>query len=426
MPGDKSISHRALILGSVAQGTTHIQGLLESDDCLNTAKCLGLMGSDLKRIGPGEYIIHSAGLSQIGEASDILDAGNSGTTLRLLLGLVSSRPHFYVLSGDASLRQRPMERVVKPLRQMGARILGRQGASLAPLAVTGGGLVAESLKSSVASAQVKSAILLAGLGTVGVTSITEPSLSRDHTERMLAYLGCPVMRRGNTISIEGPGELEGREIVVPGDFSSAAFLLTAAVLLPHSKVTIKDVNLNPTRTGFLEVLSRMGAAVEIDNVREVCGEPVGDLTASTSNLYGCMIDGELIPRVIDELPLVALLGSQAKGETKVVDAAELRVKESDRISTTATELGKLGVVVDTFADGFSVQGGQIIRGGSCSSCDDHRIAMMLVVAGLLGEEEVAICDPGCIRVSFPGYGNLLNELCFPEHANRCIDYIESF
>ncbi|MGI6166250.1 MAG: 3-phosphoshikimate 1-carboxyvinyltransferase, partial [Limnochordia bacterium] len=322
VPGDKSISHRALILGSVAQGTTHIQGLLESDDCHNTAKCLGLMGSDLERLGPGEYIIHSAGLSQIGEASDILDAGNSGTTLRLLLGLVSSRPHFYVLSGDASLRQRPMERVVKPLRQMGARILGRQGASLAPLAVTGGGLVAGSLRSSVASAQVKSAILLAGLGTVGVTSITEPSLSRDHTERMLAYLGCPVMRMGNTISMEGPGELEGREIVVPGDFSSAAFLLTAAVLLPHSRVTIKDVNLNPTRTGFLEVLSRMGAAVEIDNVREVCKEPVGDLTARTSNLHSCMIDGELIPRVIDELPLVALLGSQAKGETKVVDAAE--------------------------------------------------------------------------------------------------------
>lgn len=414
VPGDKSISHRALMLGAIARGTTHIQGLLESADCLGTLEILKSLGSDITRIGPGEYIVQSVGQDQLREPEEVLDAGNSGTTIRLLLGLVSTRPHFFVFTGDASLRRRPMDRVVKPLRQLGAQIDGRQGGMYAPIAVKGGPLQPGHIQSPVASAQVKSAVLLAGLGIPGTTTVTEPALSRDHTERMLTYLGCPVEREGTTVGVTGPRELEARPITITGDFSSAAFLLAAAVLLPDSVVTIENVNLNPTRTGFLEVLRRMGAQVEIANIREVCGEPVGDITARSSSLQGCEIGGDLIPWIIDELPLVALLGSQAQGETLVTDAAELRVKESDRIHTTAMELGKLGLKMETFPDGFRVQGGQMLQGGQCSSCHDHRIAMMLVVAGLLGREETWIEDPKCIGISFPGFVDLLNELCLEQ------------
>jgi len=331
VPGDKSISHRAAILGAIARGTTRIFGYLQAEDTLSTLGCLRALGVSIQEQGSALEIRGGA----LREPDQVLDVGNSGTTLRLLAGVLAGQGFHSVLTGDASIRRRPMDRVADPLRRMGARISGRQGGRLAPLAIAGGGLRGIAYRSPVASAQVKSAVLLAGLFAEGETSVAEPSQSRDHTERMLGAFGVEVAREGLTTRLRGPAALNATEVRVPGDLSSAAFLLVAAALVPGSELAVTDVGLNPTRTGVLDILGMMGATLDVRDRREEGGEPVGTVAIRAGRLRGAVIGGPLIPRAIDELPVLAVAASLAEGETVIRDAAELRVKESDRVEALA-------------------------------------------------------------------------------------------
>jgi 3-phosphoshikimate 1-carboxyvinyltransferase len=403
VPGDKSISHRAAILGALARGTTRVSGFLRAEDCLSTLRCLRALGASIDERGNDLEIRGSA----LREPEEILDVGNSGTTIRLLAGVLAGQAFHSVLTGDASVRRRPMDRVADPLRRMGARISGRQAGRLAPLAIDGGGLRGIAYATPVASAQVKSAVLLAGLFADGETVVQEPSQSRDHTERMLGAFGAEVVRDGLTTRLRGPQVLRGAEVRVPGDLSSAAFLLVAAALVPGSELQIADVGLNPTRAGVLDILKMMGAAVEIRDLRDEAGEPVGTVWVRAGRLHGVTIGGALIPRAIDELPVLAVAASLAEGETVIRDAAELRVKESDRVEALARELGRLGATVEAQPDGLAVVGARRLRGGSVRSGGDHRIAMALAVAGLCADGPVTIDDPACIETSFPGFADLL-------------------
>ncbi len=403
VPGDKSISHRAAILGAIAHGTTRVSGFLRAEDCLSTVQCLRALGASIEERGT-DLEIRGAALQ---EPEDILDVGNSGTTIRLLAGVLAGHRFHSVLTGDASVRRRPMDRVVDPLRRMGARISGRQGGRLAPLAIDGGGLSGIAYTTPVASAQVKSAVLLAGLFADGDTAVREPLQSRDHTERMMGAFGAEVIRAGLTTRLHGPVALRGRDVRVPGDLSSAAFLLVAAALVPGSDLAVADVGLNPTRTGVLDVLRMMGAGVEVRDLRDEGGEPVGTVAVRASQLHGVTIGGDLIPRAIDELPVLAVAASLADGETVIRDAAELRVKESDRVAALARELGRLGARVEPQPDGLAIVGTHRLRGGRVSSGGDHRIAMALAVAGLCAGGPVTIDDPACIETSFPGFAAAL-------------------
>jgi len=406
VPGDKSISHRAALLGGLAAGTTTVDGFLRGEDCLATVGCLRAMGVAVDDDGR-RLVIHGGALR---EPDDVLDVGNSGTTIRLLSGILAGQPFHSVVTGDASIRRRPMDRVATPLRQMGARITGRGGGRLAPLSIDGGGLRGIAYETPVASAQIKSAVLLAGLFAQGETAVREPSLSRDHTERMLGAFGVPVARDGLTVRIHGPAALRGTALRVPGDLSSAAFFLVAGALVPGSEVTVEDVGLNPTRTGVLEVLAQMGADVHVRDQREAGGEPVGTVTARASRLHGTTIGGATIPRAIDELPVIAVAACLAEGETVIRDAAELRVKESDRIAALARELGALGARVEARPDGLAITGVARLRGGRVASGGDHRIAMALAVAGLCADGAVTIDDPACIDTSFPGFEDVLRRV----------------
>jgi 3-phosphoshikimate 1-carboxyvinyltransferase len=406
MPGDKSISHRAALLGGIASGTTHVHGFLRAEDCLATLRCLRALGV---RIDEDADRLTIRG-TRLREPAEILDVGNSGTTIRLLAGILAGQPFHSVLTGDASIRRRPMDRVAEPLRRMGARISGRDGGRLAPLEIDGGGLRGISYVSPVASAQVKSAVLLAGLFAEGETAVTEPSPSRDHTERMLGSFGVPVARSGLTSRVRGPATLRGTSLRVPGDLSSAAFFLVAAALVPGSEVAVEGVGLNPSRTGVLDVLRKMGASVEVRDVYEDGGEPAGTVTVRAGRLRGTTIGGDLIPRTIDELPVVAVAACLAEGETVIRDAAEMRVKESDRIAALARELGRLGAAVEPRPDGMVIAGGRRFRGGRASSGGDHRIAMALAVAGLCADEPVTVDDPECIQTSFPEFETLLRRV----------------
>jgi 3-phosphoshikimate 1-carboxyvinyltransferase len=406
MPGDKSMSHRAALLGAIARGTTRVAGFLRADDCLATLRCLRSLGVPIQETPEG-LVIEGGRLA---EPEDVLDVGNSGTTIRLLAGVLAGHAFHSVLTGDASIRRRPMDRITEPLRRMGARISGRSGGRLAPLSIDGGDLRGIAYATPVASAQVKSAILLAGLFADGETVVREPALSRDHTERMLGAFGVPVERDGLAVRLRGPVTLRGAALRVPGDLSSAAYFLVAAACVPGSEVIVEDVGLNPTRTGVVDILRMMGAAVDVRDVREDGGEPRGTVRVRSSRLHGTAIAGDVIPRAIDELPVIAVAACQADGETVIRDAAELRVKESDRIAALARELGRLGATIEVLPDGLAIMGGRRLRGGRAASGGDHRIAMALAVAGLCADAPVVIEDPGSIQTSFPEFEAMLRRV----------------
>ena len=406
VPGDKSISHRALMLGSLAEGETKIRGLLLGEDPRSTAACFAAMGARISELNSELVTVRGIGLGNLREPIDVLNAGNSGTTLRLMLGVLASHPdRFFTLTGDSSLRSRPMSRVVNPLRQMGANIWGRENGARAPLAISGQNLKAIHYQSPVASAQVKSCIMLAGLMTDGETIITEPERSRDHSERMLAAFGAKVSVDidTNTVSIKGGAKLIGQEVTVPGDISSAAFWLVAASIVPNSDLIIENVGINPTRTGILEVLAEMGADITYENRREVTGEPVADLHVRSASLKACKIGGSVIPRLIDEIPILAIAATCAEGTTVIEDAEELRVKESDRIVAMVKELTKLGANITERPDGMEIVGGKALHGTELESYDDHRIAMNLAIAALVAKGKTSINRAESAAISYPSF-----------------------
>ncbi len=412
MPGDKSISHRAIILASLTEEVVGIEGFLDAEDPRSTLVCMQALGVKIEQQGT-LIRVHGAGINGLREPSTILDAGNSGTTARLLTGLLAGRPFYAVLTGDSSLRMRPMARVTEPLKRMGACIDGRESGRLLPLSIRGGGLTPLVFHSPVASAQVKSAVLLAALQAGGRTEITEPGISRDHTERMLQDFGVPLRwgKQGEII-LEGPVKsLKAEQVRVPGDISSAAFFLVAGALAPAGELLIHEVGLNPTRTGLLDVLDRMGAQITILNQQENNGEPVGDiLVRGGKRLVGVDITAEMIPRLIDEIPVLAVAAAFARGTTRIEGAGELRVKESDRLHVLSQELGKLGAQIEELPDGLTIQGSRAISGGSVSSHGDHRIAMALAVAGLFAEKETIIDEVESVQVSFPGFFDRLKDI----------------
>lgn len=414
VPGDKSISHRALMLGAIAQGETEIQGLLLGEDPHSTANCFRAMGAEISELNTEMVRVKGIGLGQLQESVDVLNAGNSGTTLRLMLGLLASHPgRLFVVTGDSSLRSRPMSRVVQPLQQMGAQIWGRQGGSLAPLAIQGQTLQPIHYHSPIASAQVKSCILLAGLMADGQTTVTEPALSRDHSERMLQAFGAELSINPEThsVTITGPAQLHGQTVIVPGDISSAAFWLVAGAIVPGSELLIENVGVNPSRTGVLEALSMMGADIELENQRLVAGEPVADLRVRSSSLRGCTIAGDMVPRLIDEIPILAVAAVFAQGKTIIRDAAELRVKESDRIATTATQLNRMGARVTELADGLEITGDTPLTGSDVDSHTDHRIAMSLAIAALNAKGTTTIHGAEAAAVSYPNFTATLQQIC---------------
>jgi 3-phosphoshikimate 1-carboxyvinyltransferase len=414
VPGDKSISHRALMLGAIAQGETRIQGLLLGEDPRSTAACFEAMGVTLSALEDDWVTVQGVGLGKLQEPANVLNAGNSGTTLRLMLGLLASHPdRYFAVTGDSSLRSRPMDRVIKPLAQMGAEIWGRQNNRLAPLAVRGQALKPIHYQSPVASAQVKSCILLAGLMTDGATIVTEPSLSRDHSERMLRAFGADLTIDADTcsVTVQGPATLTGQTVVVPGDISSAAFWLVAGAITPGSDLVVENVGINPTRTGILDALQAMEADITLENPRTVTGEPVADLRVRHSRLKATTLSGDLIPRMIDEIPILAVAALFAEGTTTITDAAELRVKECDRIAVMASQLTLLGARVDEHPDGLTVYGGTRLRGAIVDSYNDHRIAMSMAIAALRAQGTVTVQRAEAAAVSYPSFRQTLAQLC---------------
>ena len=410
VPGDKSITHRALILSALAEGTSTIRGYCRGEDCLNTLASLQKLGIPIE-VEADHVRVSGKGLWGLSEPVEPLDCGNSGTGLRLLTGVLAGQSFFSVLTGDSSLRSRPMGRIVKPLQLMGAHIQGRKGGTLAPLAITGSPLKGTEYVSPVSSAQVKSAVLLAGLFAEGETHFTEPIQSRDHTERMFRFLGIPFQVEGNSIRLSGRPSFPAKDLFVPGDLSAAAFLIVGASIVPGSEVCIPNIGLNPARTGILDILLEMGADIQIHNQREESGEPVGDLVVRTSLLKGISIGSSQVPKTIDEFPIFCVAAALAKGKTTVTGAEELRVKETDRIQAMASELKKLNVAIEETPDGFLIQGGAGIEGGHCRSHGDHRVAMAVAIAALTAKSPTVIEDTDCIDTSFPGfYGKLLELL----------------
>lgn len=414
IPGDKSISHRALMLGALATGTTTIEGLLLGADPRSTASCFSLLGAQVSELNEQRVEVQGIGLGQLHEPTEILDAGNSGTTLRLMLGILASHPdRFFTVTGDHSLVRRPMDRVVKPLQQMGAMIWGRQGGSFAPLAIQGQRLNPIHYNSPIASAQVKSCILLAGLMAEGETTVTEPALSRDHSERMLRAFGATVKvdPQTHSVTVTGPATLQGQPVVVPGDISSAAFWLVAGAIVPGSELLVENVGVNPTRTGILDALAMMGADIQPENQREVAGEPVADLRVKYSPLKACTLEGSLIPRLIDEIPILAVAATSAQGTTIIRDAEELRVKESDRITVMATELNRMGAKITELPDGMEIVGGTALTGAEVDSYTDHRIAMSLAIAALKASGKTTIGRAEAASISYPQFTTTLQQIC---------------
>ena len=413
IPGDKSISHRALMLGAISEGETVIEGLLLGEDPRNTAACFRAMGAEISELNSQRVVVKGVGLGNLQEPTNILDAGNSGTTMRLMLGLLASHPErMFTVTGDDSLRSRPMSRIVKPLEQIGAKIWGRKGNSLAPLAVQGQKLKPSHYHSPIASAQVKSCILLAGLMVDGKTTVTEPALSQDHSERMLRGFGATleIDSATNSVTLTGQPTLTGQQVIVPGDISSAAFWLVAGAIVPGSDLLITNVGVNPTRTGVLEALEMMSADIIRENEREVAGEPVADLRVKHSQLQSCEIGGELIPRLIDEIPILAVAAAFATGTTVIKDAAELRVKESDRLAVMATELGKMGANISELADGLEITGGKELKGAEVDSYTDHRIAMSLAIAALNAKGKTTIHRAEAASISYPNFVETLTQI----------------
>ncbi len=413
IPGDKSISHRSLMLGALAEGETVIHGLLLGEDPRSTAACFRAMGAEISELNTQEVRVKGIGLGRLQEPVDLLDAGNSGTTMRLMLGILASHPgRFFTVTGDSSLRSRPMSRVIKPLLMMGAQIWGRQGNSLAPLAIQGQQLKGIHYQSPIASAQVKSCIMLAGLLAEGKTTVTEPAISRDHSERMLRAFGAEVLvdPEAKSVTVTGHPTLLGQTVVVPGDISSAAFWLVAGAIVPASNLLVQNVGINPTRTGVLEALQQMGADITLENVREVAGEPVADLRVKHSRLKATTIAGDIIPRLIDEIPILAVAACFAEGTTVIKDAEELRVKESDRITVMATQLNAMGAKVSERPDGMEITGGVQLKGAEVDSFTDHRIAMSLAIAALMADGDSTIHRAEAAAISYPDFVPTLEQV----------------
>ncbi|MCA0172071.1 3-phosphoshikimate 1-carboxyvinyltransferase [Bacillus sp. RAR_GA_16] len=409
IPGDKSISHRAIMFGSIANGTTHITNFLPGADCLSTISCFKQMGIHIEQDG-SSVVVEGKGMDGLKEPSQLLDVGNSGTTFRLMMGLLAGRPFHSVLAGDESIAKRPMNRVTVPLTQMGAAIDGREQGTYAPISIRGGNLKGITYESPVASAQVKSGILLAGIQAKGVTTVSETHRSRNHTENMLESFGVKVKREGLSVSVEGGQQLTATDVEVPGDISSAAFFLVAGAIVPNSTITLLNVGINETRSGIIDVLEQMGAALSIKNRRVVNQEEVADLTISTSDLTNTVIEGDIIPRLIDELPIIALLATQAKGKTVIRNAEELKVKETNRIDAVVDALQLLGASITGTPDGMVIEGPTPLQGGRVSSLGDHRIGMMLAVAGCIADGAVELDLPEAINVSYPGFFEHLKQL----------------
>jgi len=410
VPGDKSISHRSLILGSIAQGETRIYNFLSSLDCLRTLECMQALGTETELGKDNSVNIKGKGLCGLQEPKDILDVGNSGTTIRLLAGLLSGQDFYSVLNGDDSIRKRPMKRVVEPLRSMAADIWGRKDGHFAPLSIKGSKINPFQYTLPVASAQVKTALLLAGLYTKGETVIKELLPTRDHTERMLEIMQADIKISPPEIKLMGGKELRGTDIFIHGDISSAAYFIAAASALKGSQITIKQVGVNPTRSGIIGILNKMGAKIDTLNYQIKSNEPRADLKVEYSELKGIEIKKEKVPLLIDELPLLAVVATQAQGKTVVSGAKELRVKETDRIKAIVSELKKMGADIKEKEDGFIVEGPSKLKGAVCESYNDHRIVMSLAVAALLAEGKTVIRNSECIDISFPGFEKTLQNL----------------
>lgn len=407
MPGDKSITHRAIMMTALAHGTSEVSRYGRGEDCLNTMRAFQAMGIDIAET-PERLTVHGKGLWGLREPTSFIDCGNSGTGIRLMAGLLAGQEFFTVLTGDESIRRRPMGRVVRPLREMGATIAGRRGGELAPLAITGTRLRGLDYRSPVASAQVKSSVLLAGLTAEGTTRVTEPRQSRDHTERIFRYFGVPCRVDETSVSIEGRPSAgwQARSLSVPGDFSAAAFFLVAGTIVGTSDILIEHVGVNPTRTGLLTILRRMGAQIEVLNPREEGGEPVADLRVRPAALTGTTVRSEEIAPTIDEFPILCVAAAVAVGDTTIAGAEELRVKESDRIATMATELRKMGVGIEERPDGMVIHGiggTKPLIGNTFQSYGDHRVAMSMSVAALVADRPSTVQDTECVATSFPGF-----------------------
>lgn len=413
IPGDKSITHRAVIFSALAFGTSRIDGYLPSDDCLRTVAAFRQMGvafEEVRHDGAPALRVTGVGRRGLLEPANVIDCGNSGTTMRLLTGLLAGQSFFSVLAGDASLRRRPMRRVIDPLRRMGAEISGRADDHLAPLAIRGRRLSGIDHALPIASAQVKSAILLAGLTASGATRVREPAHSRDHTERMLSHFGQPCLRQDDWIGVQGGGGLTGVDVAVPGDFSSAAFFLVAAAVVEDSEITVDQIGINPTRTGLIDVLRKMGADISLTPRPSLCGEPVAEITVRWRPLRGITVAGDRLPSLIDEFPILCVAAAVADGETVIRGAAELRVKESDRIAAMAEALSAVGVKAEALPDGIRIPGGGRFTGGTCKTHGDHRVAMAMAVAAIVATGPITLNDTDSIQTSFPDFMTQLASL----------------
>lgn len=409
IPGDKSISHRAVMFGSLAEGTTEVTNFLQGADCLSTISCFRKLGIEIENTSQ-RILIHGKGLHGLTEPSDTLDTGNSGTTTRLISGILAGQRFTTILNGDASIQTRPMKRIMTPLSMMGADITSLKGNDCAPLRICGGQLHGVSYTSPVASAQVKSCILLAGLYADAPTSVTEPALSRNHTELMLAGFGAHVTSSGTTATIEPEPDLNGMKIEVPGDISSAAYFLAAGLMIPNSEIMIKNVGINPTRDGILRVAKEMGGDITILNEKTSGGEPTCDLLVRSSSLKSVTIGGEIIPTLIDEIPMIAVMACFAEGITTIKDAQELKVKESNRIDTVVTNLKAMGAHIEATDDGMIIEGGYPLHGAVIDSHLDHRIAMSFAVGALGADGETTIEGADCVKISYPEFYQTLEKL----------------
>ena len=409
IPGDKSISHRAVMFGSLAEGTTEVTNFLQGADCLSTISCFRKLGIEIENTSQ-RILIHGKGLHGLTEPSDTLDTGNSGTTTRLISGILAGQRFTTLLNGDASIQTRPMKRIITPLSMMGADITSLKGNDCAPLRICGNQLHGIAYTSPVASAQVKSCILLAGLYADAPTSVTEPVLSRNHTELMLAGFGAHVASSGTTATIEPEPDLNGMKIEVPGDISSAAYFLAAGLMIPNSEILIKNVGINPTRDGILRVAKEMGGNITILNEKTSGGEPTCDLLVRSSSLKGVTIGGEIIPTLIDEIPMIAVMACFAEGITTIKDAQELKVKESNRIDTVVTNLKAMGAHIEATDDGMIIEGGYPLHGAVIDSHLDHRIAMSFAVGALGADGETTIEGADCVKISYPEFYQTLEKL----------------
>lgn len=409
VPGDKSISHRGIMFGAIAEGTTELEGFLDGADCRSTISCFRQMGIEISQ-DHDRVQIHGKGLYGLRQPKDMLDAGNSGTTVRLISGILAGQPFTTQLTGDASIQKRPMKRIMTPLSLMGASIRSLAGNDCAPLEIHGGSLVPIHYDSPVASAQVKSCVLLAGLYAEGQTSVTEPVPSRDHTERMLSGFGAEITSRERTATVTGHPRLIGQHITIPGDISSAAYFIATGLICPNSDLYIRNVNTNPTRAGILTVAKQMGAKITMENQRVVSGEEVCDIHVVSSDLHGTQIDRELIPSLIDEIPVIAVMAAFAEGTTVIKDAQELKVKESNRIDSVTENLNAMGADAIPTKDGMIIHGGRPLHGARILTRSDHRIAMSFAIAGLAADGETTFDDPGCIDISYPTFFETLRSV----------------